>query len=104
MIKKMGPKKSPKKAKAAPPTIEAVSNTLHKLHELIRPRKDGYRAKPGDDLNTEALTRALDLLKTAVDELSRYVQREDKEKADLTTKVRINEDEVDTQKLAIILL
>ena len=58
----MGPKKTQKKAKAAPATIEAVSTTLHKLLELIRGKKDGYRSKAGDELSTEALTKAFDIL------------------------------------------
>ena len=93
----MGPKKE-QKPKVAPATLEAVTSTLGKLHELIKPKKDGVRSKPGDELNTENLTKGLDLLKLAVEELTNFIKKEQKEKEELVTKVRNNEDEVDAQK------
>ena len=82
----------------APITIDAVSSTLQKLHDLIKPRKDGARTKAGEELSNANLTKALDFLKTAVDDITKYIKKEEQEKEHLQAKVRVNEDEVDTQK------
>ena len=75
---------------------------LGKLHELIKPKKDGVRVKPGDEFDTENLPKGLDLLKLAVEELTNFIKKEQKEKEELVTTVRSNGDEVDAQKQKVL--
>ena len=92
------PQKKKKEPAVAPVTMEAVTSTLQKLHDLIKPKKGGERTKAGEELSNDALTKALDFLKSAVDNITKFIKKEEKEKELLTAQVRVNEDEVDAQK------
>ena len=73
-----------------PPTVQSVLATLNKIAELIKPKKNGARTKPDEELNNETLTKSLEFLKTAVEDLEKY--------GDEKSKVKIeSEDEADAQ-------
>ena len=94
----MGPKKAAKKTKEVPVDIETVNKTLKIFTDYIKPGKNGIRKKETDDLDNKGLTEALDLLKAAFESLTSYLKDEQKEKEEISAKVRINEDAVDTQQ------
>ena len=85
----------PKNKNTAPvqsptPTVQSVLATLNKITELIKPKKNGPRIKPDEELNNETLTKSLEFLKTAVEDLEKY--------GDEKSKVKIeSEDEADAQ-------
>ena len=94
----MAPKKATQKAKCTNGTLEAVAIALGELHELIKPKKNGARTKAEDNLDNEHLTKGLDLLKSAVEELTNVFKKEKKETEELAKKIRVTEDEVDSEK------
>ena len=75
--------------------IETVNKTLKIFTDYIKPGKNGIRKKETDDLDNKGLTEALDLLKAAFESLTSYLKDEQKEKEEISAKVRINEDAVD---------
>ena len=97
----MGGKKKSNQTTPTPPTknakMQSILNSLSKLTELIKPNKDGLRKKAGDELDTDALTKYLDLLKAVVDDITKHLLDEEKTKEKLLNKARISEDEADAQ-------
>ena len=80
-----------------PPTVQSVLATLNKIAELIKPKKNGARTKPDEELNNETLTKSLEFLKTAVEDMAKYLLEDEKSKVKLENKARISEDEADAQ-------
>ena len=97
----MGAKKKTNQNDQTPPTktskMQSILDSLSKLTEFIKPNKDGVRKKAGDELDNNALTKSLDLLKTAVLDITKYLQEDEKSKEKLEKKARISEDEADSQ-------